>query len=363
MKKVLFFVLAIVMVLSLAACSATASATASSAAASSAAPASSEAIAAPEASASTAAAGQTGETIKVGISFDSLVSPFWEANLAAMKEEASKNNMELVVVMAEGDAAKQNQQIENLISQGVKAIICGPKDSGAIVSSVKKCKEAGIPIIMDNRSVTGSDVLPDVQIVADNKAMAKAELDAFAEIARKEGKTYNAILLIGGLSDENAVLRKEGHDESIANNKDVYNIVAEVPSDWNLDTALKGLQNALQANPNVNMIITPSDYLWPPIQSSLEQVDKWAKIGEDNHVVVLSFDGDEVGMQYLKDGYSEADSAQNAVLEGQLCIQWVEKLLNGETPSENIIYDPGQLVTYQDFAEKAPDVWSYSMLK
>ena len=134
-------------------------------------------------------------------------------------------------------------------------------------------------------------------------------LDAFAEIARNEGKSYKAILLIGSLSDENAVLRKQGHDEAIAANSDVYDIVAEVPTDWNLDTALKGLQNALQANPDIDLIISPSDYLWPPIRSSLEQTGRWAKIGEENHVSVVSFDGDEVGMQYMKDGYSEANAA------------------------------------------------------
>jgi len=71
---------------------------------------------------------------KIGVSFDSLVSPFWVANLDAMEEAAQAAGIELVTVMAEGDAAKQNQQIENLIAQGVDAIVCGPKDSGAIVS-------------------------------------------------------------------------------------------------------------------------------------------------------------------------------------------------------------------------------------
>jgi len=205
--------------------------------------------------------------------------------------------------------------------------------------------------------------LPDVQVVADNKTMATDVLDAFAEIARKEGKSYKAILLIGSLSDENAVLRKQGHDEAIAANSDVYDIVAEVPTDWNLDTALKGLQNALQANPDIDLIISPSDYLWPPIRSSLEQTGRWAKIGEENHVAVVSFDGDEVGMQYMKDGYSEANAAQDAVLEGQMCIEWAQKLLNGETPEENILYDPGKIITFENFEEVGPTIYSYSLLK
>jgi ABC-type sugar transport system substrate-binding protein len=379
MKKLLVFIMIAAIVVSFFGCAGTApqnpssSAPASvSATASSAAAASTEAAASASASKSASASeaaspdpmvtNTTGKTIKIGVSFDSIVSPFWSGNLEGMKAEAAKHNVELVTVMAGGDAAKQNQQIEQLIAQGVQAIICGPKDSGAIISSVQKCKDAKIPMIMDNRSVSG-DVLPDVQVVADNQSMAKNELEAFAQIAKKEGKKYNAILLIGGLSDENAVFRKKGHDEAIKNNTDVYNVVAEVPSDWNLDTALKGLQNALQAHPETDMIITPSDFLFPPIQSSLQQVKKWAKRGEANHVVILSFDGDEVGMQYLKDGYSEMDNAQNAALEGQMCVQWALKLINGGKPEQNIIYDPGQLVTYENFNEMASQVWSYKLLK
>jgi ABC-type sugar transport system substrate-binding protein len=302
------------------------------------------------------------DKIVIGVSFDSLISPVWVANLDAINRMAAQYGAEVVTMMAENDAAKQNQQIENLLAQGVDAIICGPKDSGAIISSVRKCKEAGVPIIMDNRSVSGG-ILPDAQVVADNRAMAQAELEAFGELARAEGKSYKAILLIGSLADENAGLRKQGHDTAIAKYSDVYKVVAEVPSDWNLDVALKGLQNALQVNPDVDMIITPSDFLWPSIRSSLEQIGKWGKRGDPNHVVVLSFDGDEVGLQYLKDEYSEADAVQNMVLEGELCVEWAIKLINGEKPASNILYDPGIILTYANFAEKAPDAWSYSLLK
>lgn len=300
--------------------------------------------------------------VKIGVSFESLESQWLVKNHKVVVDEAQARGAEVISLMAEGDPTKQNQQIENLIAQKVDVIICFPKDSAAIVASIKKCKEAGIPIVMDNRSVSGN-VLPDVQIAANNKAMATRVLDAFAEIARAEGKKYNAILLIGGLSDENAVYRKQGHDEGVKKNADVIKVVAEIPTDWNLDTALKGLQNALKANPDANLIITPSDYLWPPIRSSLEQIGRWAKIGDPKNFPVVSFDGDEVGMQYLKDGYNYADAAQDAILEGKMCVDWAFRLVNGEKPPQNIIYDEGQIVTIKNFKEMAPQVWSYDLLK
>ncbi len=302
------------------------------------------------------------DSITIGLSYDSLESAWLVVNHAKVVEEVEKRGAKVVSVMAEGDAAKQNQQIENLLARQVDAILCFPKDSSAIVSSIKKSKEVGVPIVMINRSVSG-DVLPDVQVIANNQAMGRKVLNAFADIARRDGKKYNTVILIGNLSDENAGFRKAGHDEAVAANPDIFNVVAEVPTEWNLDIALKGLQNALQANPDANLIVTPSDYLWPPIRSVLEQNGRWAKIGEPNHFPVVSFDGDEVGMQYLKDGYNWGDAAQDAFLEAELAVEWAFKLINGEKPPQNIIYDEGQIVTIETFDEVAPTVWSYSLLK
>lgn len=302
------------------------------------------------------------KTPTLGLSYDSLESAWLVMNHSAVIKEAEKRGAKVISVMAEGDAAKQNVQIENLLARQVDAILCFPKDSSAIVKSIKNCKAAGVPIVMINRSVSGN-ILPDVQIIANNKAMGEKVLQAFADTARREGKAYKVVLLIGNLSDENAVLRKAGHHAALAANPDVYKLVAEVPTEWNQDTALKGLQNALQANPDANLIVTPSDYLWPPIRSVLEQQRRWAKIGDPNHFPVVSFDGDEVGMQYLKDGYNRADAAQDALLEAQLAVEWAFKLMKGETPPQNIIYDEGQIVTTDNFNELAPKVWSYSLLK
>jgi ABC-type sugar transport system substrate-binding protein len=196
--------------------------------------------------------------VKVGISMDSLESAFWVANHEAMLKKAKAMGVETVVVMAEGDPAKQNQQMENLIAQKVNAIICAPKDGAAIVATAKKAQGAGIPVIMDNRPVQGKFV-PALSLLSDNAAMAKSALQWFVDRAKKENKTYKAILLVGNLADENAVERRKGHGEVLDANKNVISVVAEIPTEWNHEVALKGLQNALQANPDVNLLITPSD--------------------------------------------------------------------------------------------------------
>jgi ABC-type sugar transport system substrate-binding protein len=322
-----------------------------------------QATEAPAATKAPAAGGAIdGKGMLVGLSMDSLESAFWIANEKAIKAQAEKDNVKLVEVIAEGDANKQNQQIENLIAQGVKAIIIAPKDGSAIEAAVQKAKDAKIPVIMDNRPVQG-DIMPDLQVLSDNTTMANKALQWFVDKAKKEGKTYKALLLIGALSDQNALERKNGHMAVLDANKDVITVAAQVPSEWKQDVALAGIQNAFQANPDINLIITPSDFLLPPIQSALEQIGRWKKIGEDGHVALVTFDGDENGMSALKNGYSEVDAAQAADGTGFLVIDWSVKLSNGEKPAQVNMLDPGIIATIDNCATVCPTVWGWAGAK
>lgn len=316
----------------------------------------------PAATTAPAASVIDGKGMKVGLSMDSLESAFWIANEKAIKAQAVTDNVQLIEVIAEGDANKQNQQIENLIAQGVKAIIIAPKDGSAIEAAVQKAKDANIPVIMDNRPVQGT-VMPDLQILSDNKTMATLALQWFVDKAKKEGKTYKALLLIGALSDQNAIERKAGHMAVLDANKDVINVVATVPSEWKQDVALAGIQNAFQANPDINLIITPSDFLLPPITSALQQIDKWKKIGETGHVSLVTFDGDENGMSALKNGYSEVNAAQSADGTGFLAVDWAVKLANGEKPAQVNLLDPGKIATLDNKDTVWATIWGWAGAK
>lgn len=351
MKKALSIVLVLVFVAGLFGC-----------APAPAAPAAEQPAAAAPAAEQPAAAPAADKKIKVGLSMDSLESAFWVANHKAMQMKAEEMGIELVEMMAEGDPNKQNQQVENLIAQGVNALIIAPKDGAAIVAAVKKAKEAGIPVVMDNRPVQG-DIQPELQVLSDNYVMAKQAMQWFVDKAKADKKTYKALLLIGNLGDENAVERKKGHMEILDANKDVIQVVAEVPTEWKHDVALAGMQNAFQANPDIDLIITPSDFLFPPIKSVLEQNNRWKKIGEEGHVAIVSFDGDENGMQYLKDGYNWVNAAQAADKTGFLAVEWAVKMANGEKPTESVIRDPGVIANIDNCKDVCASVWGWALVK
>ena len=47
----------------------------------------------------------------------------------------------------------------------------------------------------------------------------------------------------------------------------------------------------LQANPDISFLFTSSDFLIPQLTQALRVANKWAPIGEPNHVIFTGFDG------------------------------------------------------------------------
>lgn len=311
-----------------------------------------------------AAASESGDgklTFGVTVSF---ITGYYSAMIDGINEKAEELGINIVLLNAESDSTKQTQQMENLIAQKVDAIVCNPEDSVAIAASVQKAMDAGIPVVMVDRIVDGAT--PSKQIINNSYDLAYQLVEEFAnsDDCKELAAPLNTIVMVGSMADSYAVNCLNAMRDAIAAYPDTFNLVTEIPGDWNQDTALKGLQNSLSANDDIDLILTPSDMYLPCIQSALEQINAWHKVGEDGHVMVLSMDGDSNGLQAIKDGYTEADAVIDAKVCGQWGVEYAYKILNGEEQQDGATIDlPGFIVTYKNFEEKAPDAYSYGDLK
>lgn len=83
------------------------------------------------------------------------------------------------------------------------------------------------------------------------------------ELAKQSGRKYKAMVLLGDLGDINAVGRRDGFEAAVQNYKDIIEVVARIPTEWNQEKAKAGVINALQANPDIYFIFTSSDFLFP----------------------------------------------------------------------------------------------------
>src|SRR6185312_11921842 len=80
---------------------------------------------------------------------------------------------------ADGDASRQQQQFNSVISQGAKAIVLDPVDSTAAASLVHQAQAQGIKVIAYDRPIP--DGKADYYVSFDNEAIGKAIAQSLVE--------------------------------------------------------------------------------------------------------------------------------------------------------------------------------------
>lgn len=305
--------------------------------------------------------GAGAKKLNVGVAFDTLQTEYWVAGFEAIKAELNARDIEMLEAVADGDAGRQLQQVNNFITRGVDGIILVPKDAKTCIPMIKKANEARIPIVLFNRPADAS-AARSVAVVADNQKLTQETVAYMVEEARKTGRKHKAMLVLGDLGDINAVGRRDGFEAAVADKGSVVEVVSRVPSEWNQEKAQAGVANALQAHPDISFIFTSSDFLLPSITSALKAANRFKRIGEPGHVILGGFDGDATAYQMLVDGYLDATGVQDVYFEAKASVQALMDLREGK-PVAELILDPGFVIHQGNRSEKAARMWGANIKK
>ena len=291
----------------------------------------------------------------IGVVFDTLQTEYWVASRDAIEAELKARGADMLLAVANNDANRQLEQVNNFIAKGVDGIIIAPKDAQTVVPMIKAANRAEIPIVLYNRPPAETSG-ESVTIVADNLEITRKTVEYMCQQAKESGGKHKAMILLGDLGDINAIGRRDGFEQAVAQYPEIIQVVARVPTEWNQEKALAGVTNALQANPDINFIFSSSDFLFPSIVSALKGVNKYRKIGEEGHVLLGGFDGDATAYQMLVDGYLDADGVQDVYFECKESVRAVFDLIEGkEVPP--VIKDPGFVIHQGNLEEQKANMW------
>ena len=95
----------------------------------------------------------------VGLSVSTLNNPFFVSLEEGVVDAAEAEGTDVRTVDAQDDTAKQINDIDDLIQQGVNILLINPVDSAAIEPAIESANNAGIPVITIDRSSEGGDVV------------------------------------------------------------------------------------------------------------------------------------------------------------------------------------------------------------
>ena len=297
----------------------------------------------------------------LGVAFETLQTEYWVASYKAIQADLEKRGIQMIEAIADGDANRQFEQVQNFIALKVDGIIVVPKDAQTVLPMIKAANEASIPIVLYNRPPARSDAR-SVTVVADNHAITKATVEQMAGEAAKAGGKHKAMILIGDLGDINSIGRRDGFEDVVKAHPDLIEVVARVPTEWNQEKALAGVTNGLQAHPDIDFIFTSSDLLLPSIVSALKAAGKYKRIGEPGHVILGGFDGDATAYRMLVDKYLDADGVQDAAFESSAAVQAVLDLRAGKEVPERIL-DKGFVIHQGNLKEASERMWGARVKK
>ncbi len=314
-KKILAAVMAATMVFSLVACG-------SSDAGSSAATGS--------ASAGAGASSSSGDLIKVGIiNNDPNESGYRTANDKDMKNTFTEaNGYEASFAYS----LKNDEQItaaQKFIQDGVDYLLLSAADTAGWDSVLKDAQDAGIRVILFDRTIDADESLYEASIVSD---MAKEGQTAVDWLKSQNLSEYNIIHLQGVMGSAAQQGRTGALDDAAAN--DGFNLVTQQTAEWNAEKAQQIVQSVIDAGTPFNVIYAENDDMAKGAVAALDKANISHGVGKD--VIVMGFDCNKWALEELKAGNWNYDGQCNP-FQASYINDIIKKLENGETISEKTI--------------------------
>ena len=126
------------------------------------------------------------EGLTLGLSLSTLNNPFFVTLKEGAEAAAKAAGIELIIVDAQDDSAKEATNIEDLIQKEVDLLLVNPTDADAIVPSIEKANAAGIPVFTIDRGAAGGNIAS--HIASDNVAGGSMAAKFLCEAIGGKGK-------------------------------------------------------------------------------------------------------------------------------------------------------------------------------
>ncbi|WP_164555666.1 MULTISPECIES: sugar ABC transporter substrate-binding protein [unclassified Streptomyces] len=169
--------------------------------------------------------------------FEEFDHPLIKQRLASLTHNQGK----LVHANAEGSKAKQSEQFQRMIADGVDVILVTAVDAAAVASDVKKAKEAGIPVIAYDRLAQGPI---DAYVSHDNELVGQVQGRALLEALGEDAEKSKVVMINGSPADPNTGLFKKGAMSELDGRVD---IVGTYDTDkWLPEVAAENMREALK---------------------------------------------------------------------------------------------------------------------
>lgn len=260
------------------------------------------------------AADKKSGTATIGFSISTLNNPFFVSVKDGVEAKAKELGVNVKIVDAQNDPAKQANDVADLLQQGVSVLLVNPVDSAAISTSVEAANKANIPVIALDRSADKGTIAS--LVASDN---VKGGEMAAEYIIKKLGEGVK-VAELEGIPGASATRERGEGFHKVADQK--LNVAAKQSADFDRTKGLTVSENMLQANPDIQAIFAQND------EMALGAIEASKSAGKQ--IFIVGFDGTDDGLKAVEAGTMAATIAQQPELMGQQGLEAAVKLAKGE---------------------------------
>ena len=311
------------------------------------------------------------EDLSIGVSMPTQTSERWIADGNAVKSQLEAEGYTVELQYAGDDIPTQSQQVDQMITKGVDALIIAAIDGTALSSQLQAAADADIPVISYDRLIRDSENV-NFYVSFDNFKVGVAQGNALLtglgikNDDAPEGTAtgpFNIELFAGSLDDNNAffffdgamsVLQPKIDDGTLVVKSGQTDIEQVATLRWQQETAQKRMEDLLTGSyadgTKVNGVLSPYDGLSRGIITALQNAGygPTTEGGANPMPIVTGQDAEIASVKLIADGVQSSTIFKDTRLLAEQAVVAAQAFLEGNEPEANNTED------YDNGVKKVP---------
>lgn len=252
-------------------------------------------------------------------------NPYWFTEGKIAEATAEELGYEASVSSHKGDTNTESNQVDTAITNQAEAIILDPANADGSIGAVRKAVDAGIPVFIVNAEINQQG-LAKAQLVSNNAQGAALGAQQWVQSVGDEAKYVE---LKGAPSDNNAATRSNGYETVLSQYPSLERVGSDV-ANWDRTQGYNKMQSMLQANPDVDGVISGND------EMALGAIAALKEAGKLNDVVVGGFDGSPDAVEAVRAGEMAYTVLQPVAIFAEEAVRMADTFIRtGETGIED----------------------------
>jgi len=261
---------------------------------------------------------------RIGITVLYPGSNAYQAKYAETAEAYSRElGIQATVMDPQGDPATQFDQIQDMASQNMDALVVWPTSQNALIPAIRNASRAGIPVITSNSPIGEAGRRYVVGHTGpDDCAQAEQAAEMLADSLGGEG---DIVVVEGTPGYSVSILRKNCFLDKMADDYPGINVLASQTAEWNREKAQTVMETFLtQFGDEIDGVYAFDDGMGLGVISALQGAGK-----EPGEVKVVTCNQFGEGWDAMKAGWHSGSNKQSPVDDAILAIQTAIKVANG----------------------------------